>query len=557
MEARERKIKDWFTKIRTRQVVLPRFQRHEAWSPNKIAEMLTSVINDLPVGSALTLDVGNKVPFENRPIKGAPERGDRINELLLDGQQRLTALWRSLKDDYSRRTYLVDLVGDEDNPGPLVVHYSTNLDDEGKRYPLWIDNAVDCWKNKLIPVRLLDPDDENAYKSWADIASIGDLQIARQIDQDISMMRAKVSNFNLPFLSLPSTTSPHVAIDVFLKLNTNVAPLKAYDIIVAQLEAATGSSLHNWVDKLNSQVPELQLYVPRVENHFLQTAALMQNKAPNERGYFQLDLNKLSGSWENVIEGSKRLVEFLTEQRVLDGTRLPTQPILAPIAAILADAPLLSDAGGNTRVLLTSYMWSAFFSGRYDLAAASVALSDYKAISDVIHKGAPQSKIKALNRKDFPLPNRQALIDAGWPAQRRRLARAILLITQRGRSEDISDGSHLTRENISSREYHHLYPRAWVKSKGYSEDIANRALNCILITWKTNRDISAKEPTKYLKERAKYSELGDAEIRRRLATHAVDFDLLNAGDYDAYLQSRAKSVEKAMKDLCNGVPWQP
>ena len=36
----------------------------------------------------------------------APDSGEKVNEQLLDGQQRLTALWRSLRDKYEDRTYL-------------------------------------------------------------------------------------------------------------------------------------------------------------------------------------------------------------------------------------------------------------------------------------------------------------------------------------------------------------------------------------------------------------------------------------------------------------------
>jgi len=44
----------------------------------------------------------------------APESGEKVTEQLLDGQQRLTALWRSLHDKYADRSYLI---GFEDDPG--------------------------------------------------------------------------------------------------------------------------------------------------------------------------------------------------------------------------------------------------------------------------------------------------------------------------------------------------------------------------------------------------------------------------------------------------------
>jgi hypothetical protein len=40
MEARQRHLKDWLTKIRTRQILLPRFQRYPTWSPKVAADFL-------------------------------------------------------------------------------------------------------------------------------------------------------------------------------------------------------------------------------------------------------------------------------------------------------------------------------------------------------------------------------------------------------------------------------------------------------------------------------------------------------------------------------------
>ena len=106
MEARNRKTKDWLSRVRTRQIALPRFQREEAWGPNLVADVLTNVVRDLPIGSTLVLEVGDRLPFVSREIVGAPKEGEKVSELLLDGQQRLTALWRSLNDAYPAQTYL-------------------------------------------------------------------------------------------------------------------------------------------------------------------------------------------------------------------------------------------------------------------------------------------------------------------------------------------------------------------------------------------------------------------------------------------------------------------
>ena len=93
-------IDDWLRKVRTGAILLPRFQRPVCRQagmkhglPNVIEDFLTSVIRDLPTGSTLVLQVGEEIPFISRTIEGAPKKEGRVLELLLDGQQRLTALW--------------------------------------------------------------------------------------------------------------------------------------------------------------------------------------------------------------------------------------------------------------------------------------------------------------------------------------------------------------------------------------------------------------------------------------------------------------------------------
>ena len=86
MEARNRRLPDWFTRIRTGQLKLPRFQRFESWSHAEVVTLLDSVIRGRPVGAALVLEIGDKEPFVSRPIAGAPEPTERTTEHLLDGQ---------------------------------------------------------------------------------------------------------------------------------------------------------------------------------------------------------------------------------------------------------------------------------------------------------------------------------------------------------------------------------------------------------------------------------------------------------------------------------------
>ena len=552
MEARQRLVKDWLTKVRTRQILLPRFQRYEVWGSNMAADFLTSVIRDLPVGSTLVLGVGGEeLPFLSREIVGAPKEGEKVTELLLDGQQRLAALWRSLADNYPDKTYLAN-IEDEKNPEVIAIsHWERN----GRRFPLWVDQPRECWERQSIPLKLLNPDDETTYQTWADSASNGDPVLARKIEHVITPLRSRVASFNLPFLYLPSETPKDVAIEVFVKLNTTFVRLTAFDIIVAQLEAATGEPLHDLVASLNSSVPEITYYT-EISNLVLSVDALLQDKPPNQRGYFGLDLKKLVDDWPKIVKGTKDCIQFLQDERIIDGERLPIESALAPLIALWAQAPEAPDERGNARILLKKYLWRAFFTERYDRAVPTAILQDYRMLKKVILREAEESEIPCFQQDKYPLPNKEEILQSRWPRYKDRLARALLLLSIRGGAEDIKDGASLSIGNIQQRHYHHLFPIAWLKEKDLNME-PNRALNCILINRWTNSEISAKEPVKYLLETCEASDLGEDEIRRRLKTHFVGFDLLAQGDYAKFLDERAKASESAIKSLCDGNAWIP
>jgi hypothetical protein len=241
IEARNRPLPDWFTRIRTCQTVLPRFQRFEAWGHTSVIQLFNTILQELPVGAVLVLEVGNEEPFISRTIKGAPSTGERVTEHLLDGQQRLTALWRGLHNNYDDRTYFLFFSPDEDTGMAYYVDSIARWKKEGDNEfrPFWANRPKDLWKKRMIPLDLCAPfiSAQQGFREWAKEA-IEDQGERDSISDLVSGIRQKFAAFNLPFLSLPVTTKKQTALDVFIKMNTSAAPLSTYDIVVAQVEYA-------------------------------------------------------------------------------------------------------------------------------------------------------------------------------------------------------------------------------------------------------------------------------------------------------------------------------
>ena len=216
MEARNRSLPDWFTRIRTGQVKLPRFQRFESWSHNEVATLLDSVLRGRPVGALLVLEIGDEEPFVSRPMVGTPPPTERTTEHLLDGQQRLTALWRAFNDLYDDRTYFALLKQPESDATPVALSVS-RWTGKSRRFPLWADQPKEQFKRGLVPLRLLNPEIRaDEIGEWCDLATES-IEESRATEREVVSRQKSVTSANLPFLALPVDTPQDVAVDVFVK----------------------------------------------------------------------------------------------------------------------------------------------------------------------------------------------------------------------------------------------------------------------------------------------------------------------------------------------------
>ncbi len=580
MHAHDRFLPEWFGRVVSRQITLPRFQRMVAWGHSEVSGLLTTVLRGLPSGAALILEVGDAEKFPSRTMTDAPEAGGKVTEQLLDGQQRLTALWRALHDKFPERTYLV---GFEDDPHavgeklPSVYGQARWPHKDGRRYPVWVDSPRECLKRSLVPIRLLRPADiSDEIKAWLTEAIPADepdrFNAYMKHHDIIQALRTKVREFNLPYLALPVTTPRDVALDVFIKMNTSSVRLSTYDIVVALVEEETGKSLHEHIASLTKEVPRAAAYADP-QGIVLDAVALMQDRTPSQAGYQGIDVSAMIASWDQTVAAIKGMVGFLEAESIYDGARLPSYTAIPVVAALWNHLPTQADALGNARHLLHKYLWRAFLTSRYEQSSASNALQDYRTLKAVLSGTGDITMVPIFNEETYPMPVEGRLLQADWPKGKTILGRALLALQIQCGAEDLADGQRASVATITSkehpREYHHLFPVSLLEQADLPAEKIFRALNCALITWRTNRTISAKDPIKYLQERAENNVLGEAELRRRLDTHLIPYERLAASqyqiiadsddrvakiraDYEAFLVARAKLLGERIERVWQG-----
>lgn len=590
-KAHDRSLGEWYHDIAQGQIKLPRFQRFEAWDRGRIGSFLNAVVNNLPIGVTLTLAVAGEEKFASRFITTAEREGpSRVTQHLLDGQQRLTAFWRAMHNNYAWETYFIyvpefDRHNEEPEAADVEVRCVPRWANwNGLKMPRWAGRPNNCLYRGLIPVHLLRPGDmASEINAWVTEAMAPDAPTGEEedafarlqeynryrssVEAKIAALRERVAHFNLPYLSLPASTEKGVALQVFINMNTNSKPLSLYDIVVAEVESVSGESLHSRAASLAEKCPNAAHY-DEVTDLILSTSALLQDQLPNNRGMIDMNKEVLLANWSKLERGLERMAALLASQGVFDQARLPTNVVLPVVAAAYDLVPDHGDFVAKAERLLRRYLWSSFLTDRYENSAASRAFADFKAIKALLQNPgfgeADLAGVPVLDRSEFPLPDVDSLMGAGWPRGRGIRARGVMAVTTYFGALDFADERPAAYENLFQREYHHVFPDALLQEAGIGSDLA---LNCALITWKTNRMIGRKDPLDYLMERVKLADLDS--VRSRLRSHLISYDLLAQAtyggmtgdglaaalrrDYTAFLRDRGARILAAASFLAEGL----
>jgi hypothetical protein len=99
---------------------------------------------------------------------------------------------------------------------------------------------------------------------------------------------------------------------------------------------------------------------------------------------------------------------------------------------------------------------------------------------------------------------------------------------------------------------HHIFPKAWCEQRGLKPAVFNAILHKTPLSYKANRMIGGKAPSRYLAALEGHPQVGlaDSAMDAILASHRIDPDALRADDFERFYARRQESllalVEQAM-----------
>lgn len=353
-------------------VALPDFQRDFDWTKSDVMKLLVTVLKGWPAGSFLLMH-GKAKFFEIRGLEGGPTpKPSRLRYTVLDGQQRLTALYQAVYDK-GPLVYTVAAAalesGDVDELEEGVEAHDRLIWDSVFRRRSWAENR------ERIPLYVLRS--ASHYFEWRDQV------IAETVPPHRDELAARLSllyrnsleafhRYKFPAVTVEADLAPTAISRIFERVNKTGMSLSTFDLMVARVYEP-GWNLRVYWDNAREGTPLIDAFLGEDGMPVLQTIALAEVKNVRESAVLELPQSHVRNQWEAAADATEEALEFLlTRCGVLRRDWLPYRGMILPLAAIALEHDLDDHAE-----LLRKWFWSRSFALAFDAAANTRLVSDY------------------------------------------------------------------------------------------------------------------------------------------------------------------------------------
>ena len=548
---------------------LPDFQRDWVWNDDRIRSLVASVSREFPIGSVLTLKAGDTdMHFETRLVEGvnAIDVHGQPDTLILDGQQRLTALFQALmlgnvvfrrnaQGRKMRRYYYFHMDactrnGTEREDAVISCREDFRLQIptlNGKPKIINLSSIQEQYENQMFPLhKIFDSADwrQGYMEHWDH-----DPDKTRSLFKFESEIIQCFNRYNVPVIELGGASKEAVCL-VFEKVNTGGVTLTVFELLTASL-ASEGFRLRDDWERRQKRLRKHKVLEKLDGINFLQALTLVNTKNRNaavsckRKDILELD-RKCYKEWADQIEdGFVKAAHFLHRQKIFHARDIPYSAQLVPLAAILMDLGHLSETGGVQQKIARWY-WCGVLGEMYAGSTDTQTARDFSEVTTWIKEGGKEPT--TIGEADFQEKRLLELRTRGSALYKGIHA---LMMHDRGASDFYTGYPIDEKIFFEDRvDIHHIFPRAWCESQQITPHDYNSIINKTVISARTNRQIGGRAPSAYLQRIQEEAGIDDAKMDKRLAAHLICADTLRADDFWGFFEARKEAlcrvIQKAM-----------
>ncbi len=568
-------LKDVLGEINERKIQLPDFQRGWVWDDNRIRSLLSSVSLSFPIGAVMMLETGNReCRFKPRPIEGLfVERAVEPDRLILDGQQRLTALFQALI-----------------KPGPVVTE-DTKKKTILRHYYFDIEKCLDPNEDREECIRSI-PEDKcvkNFRGAVAEDYSTPEKEYAaslfpvKQVYDSLSWRmgyeeywdydKSKIKTYNqfyleviqrfeqyqLPVIEMGKETPKEAVCLVFEKVNTGGVSLTVFELLTATFAADNFSLRDDW-QKISQRFATEEVLKKIPSDDFLQAVTLLttmkrnrehvngidpDGRAPaiscKRKDILKLKLEDYLEHRDAVVEGFLKAAKFLRMQKIFISRDLPYRTQIVPLAATLG---VLGDVADNdtVRQLLSRWYWCGVFGELYGSTIETRFAKDLTELIAWVRGGDEPTTVKDASFSGARLEELTSRRSAAY--------KGIFALMMRDGCEDFRSGQpiDITSYYDENVDIHHIFPQKWCEEHGNEQNLAkywtavDSIINKAPLSARTNRMIGGNAPSVYLQRIEKNEGIPAERLDQILRSHVIDPAPLRNDDFWVFYDRRYKEI---------------
>lgn len=556
-------------------IVLPEFQRDFVWEINKTYDLFDSLVKDIFVGAIIygipSFEIAVR-QIDNRPKASKGKRRQSLQvrtitiqeinkrqklgkanfRLALDGQQRITSLYRAIKgidpvwyiakneselnttpfEKVELEELLYDFDGAQD-----AQRISIKLSD------VWIMDIDNLDDEEVKEIYFKQTEYYKTFSTASDFDEKAEFKKYRYLKKKVTELfkQEKLLSFYLLDMSLEKFVT------FFERSNTRGVQLNFIDILAAKLY--TGNfNLKKKIEEFQQKYPNHNL-VPEI----IVRAIAYIKSSPKEinRNYIltELKAEDFITWWDKLCDYYKISLDFLYENRlIISQDWMPYENMLIPLMIFLKElGGSFHKMNQSQKEFLSFWYFNSAFSLRYSGSSNERIIEDSTIFTN-ISKGKKITALSYFNK----LIKIQVLSQSdiySFDKKANAVYKGILNLVNY-HSGGLIDWNNDGKLSLNSElEDHHIFPKAYLDGlltsqteKDFIDCVANRTL----VPKKLNIKISDQKPSDYLNQINDQNQNFD----KTLENHLIPNELLK-GEFDAdfkfFLEYRANKMFEIIK----------
>ena len=568
---RSESVLDIVKAVKRKSSLLPEFQRDFRWELNRTYDLFDSLVRDIFIGTIIYGKPSFAISCRELDVRPRRGKGSRAKlkithldeaearlrsnsndfRVILDGQQRITAIYRAVIGVDSVYLVLKNEPVSSDLED-MMDYFSSNERDD--RVCVKLRDAYEYETESTREKIMIERFEQSRYAKVNGNTWDTDL-FNRKIEHYLNGCTQLRKLFNRE--KLVSYYLLDMGLDKFClffeRSNSRGIQLNFTDILAAKLYS--GFNLRGEVEKFESNNPDITL---NRELIIRAISYLSSDGREIDKSYILKHLlpEHFKQYWGGVCSLYSQALRFLYDNRFMISQKwLPSENMVLPLMMFFRELEIRREELEQKQLeFLKFWFWASVFANRYAGSTNEVMIEDSKILKQISYKNYDISN--SYFRKLRP-----EVTDADDVLEFKKRASSIykglLNIINFDSDQGLLDWPNTSRLTINQTLHdHHIFPRAFVKDK-YSkqpqvQDLVDTVANRALIPKLTNLKIGAKSPAKYLRElREKNSKLQES-----LCSHKIDERILE-GEFDDMFEDFVRHRAQAIFEIVKCIVIEP